>query len=477
MADVLQRSATARHAAARDLWLDMLQAELDRPVEAADQIALRPWLLRLIKTCTENRGDLARLAQSLEYLEQNSTEVTALWQLVDEWDALDFYEGADLRVLRTVLQGVGHGGLAALARRASGSRTQELPAWCTTAWYAFLHLAGGNSPAGALPVSMAFLALVADRLVEDGQQPAAEALRRWNREQARAWGLEGELAGWQRDTATPVAPSLIPAYLLIQLAPDGIDPDRFHLSHWRQSDADGWHPVPGETRPLHRTELATAVEELIEAVEEGWADLRAPVVLEFILPWELLNEPVEWWSKESDSPVPTPLVMDYPVVLRSLERLRRPAWHRRWRLQWRQLTEQAVGSHPHWSRPTGREGDFYQLERELKEDQQAVCLVLSEPPSAVGGTGRQEILAGLRAGLPAMIWHRHDCEDPAFRDAVSEMLEDRGLGNLVERVSKWRKEALALGPAEWDGHVGRHLAILLDDPDRLPGPAGPDRVA
>jgi hypothetical protein len=72
-----------------------------------------------------------------------------------------------------------------------------------------------------------------------------------------------------------------------------------------------------------------------------------------------------------------------------------------------------------------------------------------------------------------MIWHRSDCSDPAFQDAIGEILQDRGLGSLADRVARWRSDALALGPEEWDAHVGRHLAILLDDPERKPGPTGP----
>lgn len=213
---------------------------------------------------------------------------------------------------------------------------------------------------------------------------------------------------------------------MIQFEPDRIETDRYYLSHWRQSDSEGWHPVRGETVHLGREELPGAVERLIEEAEEKWADLRQPVILEFILPWELLNEPVEWWSKESGSEAPTPLVMDYPVVVRSIERLQRAAWHRPWHHKWRQLRERPADSHSHWSSPAEDEAYFFHLERELKEDRHAVCLVLSQPPGDDSGTGRREILAGLRAGVPAMIWHRSDCADPKFRDAIGEILQDRG---------------------------------------------------
>lgn len=471
--DALQGSATVAQASSREIWRGMLADELSSPVEPFGGERLRPWLLHVVKGCTEVGDGLACLARSLEYVEQQSSTVAALWPLVDEWEAVDFFNDADLGHLRGALQSLGTSDTAAMARRASRSRVQELPAWCQTAWQVFLRLAGENSPPGELPPSMAFLALSAERLVEDGRADAAELLRRFNRGQAAELGLDHLLADWQHTEFPGPAPSLIPAYLMIQFEPDRIEADRYYLSHWRQSDSDGWHPVRGETLHLCREELPQAVERLLEEAEEKWADLRQPVILEFVLPWELLNEPVEWWSKESDSEYPTPLALDYPVVVRSLERLQRAAWHRPWHNKWRQLRERPADSHPHWSRPALDESYFFHLERELKEDHHAVCLVLSEPPGDDSGTGRREVLAGLRAGVPAMIWHRGDCSDPKFQDAIGEILEDRGLGSLAERVGKWRKEALALGPGGWDQHVGRHLAILLDDPERKPGPPGP----
>lgn len=472
MVDALQRSGTVSQPAGREVWLDLLSGELGRRVEPYTGDRLRPWLLSVTRACAEVGDGLACLVRSVEYVEQESTTVAELWPLVDEWEAVDFFQ-VDLRGLRPVLQPLISMDLSATARRASRSRVQELPAWCRTAWQVFLRLAGQNTPPGELAPSMAFLSLCAEWLVSEGSTEAAERLRRFNREQAGRLGAEALLADWQHAEFLQTEPSVVPAYLLIQFEPDRVEADRYYLSHWRQSDSEGWHPVRGETVHLRRDELPAAVEALIEETEERWADLRQPVFLEFVLPWELLNEPVEWWSRESDSPSPTPLTLDYPVVVRSLERLQRGAWHRPWRAKWRQLSERPADSRSHWSHPAQEGAYFFHLERELKEDLQAVCLVLSEPPGDDSGAGRREVLAGLRAGVPAMIWHRGDCSDAAFRDALGDILEERSLGSLEDRVRKWRNKALAAGPEAWDGHVGRHLAILLDDPDRKPTPPGP----
>lgn len=283
-------------------------------------------------------------------------------------------------------------------------------------------------------------------------------------------GLTEQLADWPlTGHLSPGAPG--PAYLLIQCEPDGVDRDRYYLSHWRQSDPHGWHPVPGEVLAVTRDELEAAVERLVEQAEERWSVLShvRDVVIEFILPWELLREPVEWWHKESDSPFPTPLAMDYTVVVRSFDRLRKVPWHRPWRNRWRHFVEQPADSRPHWSR---RGQSAFHLERQLKEDDQIVCLVLSEPPGTDSVAARQEFVAGLRAGVPAMLWDRSDSGGD-FRVAAEDILAERGLASFLERTRRWRKQALALGPEGWDGHVGRHLGILLDDPERIPDHSDP----
>ncbi|MEV0175817.1 SAV_2336 N-terminal domain-related protein [Streptomyces sp. NPDC050803] len=468
--DALQESPTMMHGSSRHLFADMLQDELGVPVEPHRGEPVRVWLLNVVRTCAAQPDGLSCLVRSLSYVEQASLVVEALRLLVDEWDAAEFFDFADLEPLRPALELVRPERLAALARRASRSRIQELPPWCDTGWRVFLRLAGEVSASGELPPSLAFVALCTDQLVAEGRADATAVLRGFNRSQAQELGLEQLLAQSVYAGSPPSAPSLVPAYLVIEIEPDAIEEDRYYLSRWRQSDSEGWHPVRGETLHLHREELPRAVERLVEATEQIWADLRQPLVLEFVLPVELLNEPVEWWLKESDTSTPIPLAMDYSVVVRSLERQRRAAWHRPWRNKWRQLKERPTESYAYWSGMRPNDSNSFHLERHLKEDPGAVCLILSEPPTVPSGTGRRELLAGLRAGVPAMIWHRSDCADPMFQDAVGEILQDRELGSLVERFGKWRKEALTLGPEGWDRHVGRHITLLLDDPDRIPAP-------
>ncbi|WP_369809081.1 hypothetical protein [Nocardia sp. NRRL S-836] len=69
--------------------------------------------------------------------------------------------------------------------------------------------------------------------------------------------------------------------------------------------------------------------ELVAGVE-GWAENASSISIEFILPKDLLNLPVEQWLGPADE-IAMPIGIDYPVSLRSLERSWDKEKHRRWR--------------------------------------------------------------------------------------------------------------------------------------------------
>jgi hypothetical protein len=123
---------------------------------------------------------------------------------------------------------------------------------------------------------------------------------------------------------------------------------------------------------------------------------------------------------------------------------------------------------PYWSRPSGAEY-FVRLTTQLHSDECVVSLVLSEPPEPGNKIAAKEINAALRAGIPAIIWHRIDCSSPEFREAVTTMVADGALVQLPERVAELRRAALQFGGAT-SGHPGWEIALLWDDATRFPEP-------
>ena len=73
--------------------------------------------------------------------------------------------------------------------------------------------------------------------------------------------------------------------------------------------------------------------------------------LEFILPRSLLNLPVHLRRKDFESGDPRPLCLDYPIVVRSMERMRNTQWHRVWRRRWQTLMERPSSARVHFADP------------------------------------------------------------------------------------------------------------------------------
>jgi hypothetical protein len=98
-------------------------------------------------------------------------------------------------------------------------------------------------------------------------------------------------------------------------------------------------------------------------------------------------------------------------------------------------------------------------------------VVLSEPPAPGNVAAQREVIAALSAGVPAIIWHQVDCSLIEFREAVAAIVADGAVVHLPQRITALRREALRQ-PGEPHSHPGRHVALLWDDPDRLPLPRG-----
>ncbi|WP_410816455.1 effector-associated domain 2-containing protein [Micromonospora sp. 050-3] len=468
---VLERTRLMRGQASRQLLVEQLQDRLG-PFSLREHPELRLQMAELVRACSRRADGLQILVETVEHLEPGTEEVVRLQRLRDEWEAVEVLTEEDWSRLRPLLSNLVPVNLTVLYQRATEHRSPGPPSWCVDAWQAFVHLAGQNAGPDGLPPSMAFLALLEDQV--DAQD--ARWLRLRNGRVATGQGLTSQLedrrAYLQRGGEQPMGTT---AYLVVQvephLDPDGSD-DTYALSHFRQwYGADSWHSRQGEPRLVRLHDLEREVERVIEQMEIEWSDRTGTVVVEFVLPWELLNVGVDRWRKEIDSSRPIALAMDYPVVVRSLERLRTRRWHRAWHQRWRQLLAAPAHSVVFWSQPSGKDY-FTRLETELKADDRVVSLVLSEPPTQRGETGQQEIEAALRAGLPVIIWHRGDCTSAEFREAVSSLVNDGGLGQLPMRAKELRHQALQLEPALRDGHIGHHLTILWDDPERRPDALG-----
>lgn len=89
---------------------------------------------------------------------------------------------------------------------------------------------------------------------------------------------------------------------------------------------------------------------LIHEAERGWAyELDDSLVLEFVLPLDMINLDVDQWTRDaSGMPDPPPLGAEYEILVRSQERLRALGLHRAWRQRWQVLVD-AVDGLTYWA--------------------------------------------------------------------------------------------------------------------------------
>ena len=474
VAGLLEESDVVRDPSSRQVLFRELGHAVGGPLRLRDLGVLRPQLVELVTVCTDRTGGLRLLAECLDLLEPDGERTPVLLRLADEWQVIEQFAEYDLRWLRGELSQLRLTG--EWRRFVTEHRLPPLPAYCTTVWHLFAHLVVAPAT-GGVPHWLRLLGRLDTRVA----QASRPRLRQLVRALAQEWGVPDEDVGSGEPSSVAAVASAASsgtaagtAYLLIQFEKYGGDDDTFIMSHWYQWASPVWRPVRGEDRYVARGDLEVAVDEVVSEIERRWAHQAGPVAIEFVLPWQLLNEPVDTWRKEIRSSVPSPLAVEYPLVIRSLERIRTGRWHRRWRGRWRGV---AAGAGPGRVFCAAPDQVDVQLEALLTGDEAVVVLVLSESPLPDSVAERQ-LLVGVRSGVPAIVWHRDPVLAVELCQVLRSMVESAtdtagGVAELPWHVAKLRQSAWGDDPLARGRHVGHGFVILWDDPERQPGHSGP----
>ncbi|WP_239157656.1 hypothetical protein [Streptomyces sp. SID13726] len=363
--------------------------------------------------------------------------------------------------------------LAELYRAASGAHFGPLPDPVNTAWDAHQLLAHINQPSDGVPRSVRFLQDLAAGL----SQEQREAIRTWIGRQVRSIADDPEvarriLAPAHSDAGRPRAGETRPAHLVLRLNPSMSSPEFVDVTCWINVGSR-WEPRRRDERSVPREQLRRHVAMLVNREEIQLRNHRGGIVLEFILPVPLLNEPVEeWpriglpdsrplWPSEHGGP---PFWQDYTVVVRSLERIEARQFHRVWNERWHVLAARPGEARAHHC-GVRREEESHRLYLHLKENPAVVLMALGAPPDQQ--QGRRELLMGLEAGLPLLVWSHHGPLPEQTQHAMESALSDP-LDRLLDHMVRLRAVP---GPKD-DGYAGGDtsagIAVLWDDPNRLP---------
>ncbi|MDR3083250.1 MAG: hypothetical protein LBV60_20435 [Streptomyces sp.] len=458
----------------RDLLITMLADRLPEVADARRHGRLRHDLLEVVRACLRAPAGLSDLLATLHDYAPGSVAVRRIQELVDTPPVLGILPRAESHQVHSLLERVHHLDAHGVLYQAAGAMPlPERPVGSLPE--AFDFLAGANArPDGLLPVMVLVERVVSALGESDVHRQTADGLRTWNEAQALGLGLTAQLKALRAEINESADAQPAPACLVVQLSRHGMDPDCYQLSHWRQLRPGPWRPQRGEDQIVALSDVERAVERLIVRAEQDWAGRPGSPVLEFILPIHLLNHPMEWLPTAPDASSASALCLSYPVVLRSLERMRAREFHRRWHNRWQRMmgTSTLVC---HWD-TTGRRGhDSVRWTSTLTADERLTSVALNAPPLPGPGGSQASLEAALRAGVPLAVWDRRSAVPGESRRRIRKLMKGTAV-ELPTRVQALRNEAATAAASQRDSHTGRHVAVLFDDPNRIvdwseyPGP-------
>lgn len=464
--DNLERIPSLRDPGTRRLCLQLLVDHLGVALIIDELPGTRAHLISIVQACRhQHPRALSAFIDAVEQVEPGSIPVQRARAAFQNMTALDLVDENDRHELLTLLGDGPADHLAETVRWATDDAV-ELTTNEARPSDAVAVLEQLNARPDGLPPLFVFV----ERFAAFVDDEHATGLRDWNDRQADRAGLTEKLTTVRLEQPPPPPQPELVAYLVVRIEPDLLDPDLFTVVHWRQHNPTEWRPRRGDPFSGDLDEVRVHVADLVAAAEMGWARTADEIRIEFLLPYTLLNLPVDQWDLEYGSRLPRPLGLHYQVVIRSLDRARSPRWHREWRRRWdllKQASTQQTSLADHWLWSDGqRSRQLTVLDAKLAARKEVVSLVLHGPPDdAEPG----EVMVGVRAGVPVMVWHRADTARAAFEAEMMAMRDN--LPDLVELLRMLRSRARQA--ARPDTHVGNRVSLLWDDPDRLVEPQEP----
>jgi hypothetical protein len=452
---------------ARDLYLGALAQHMGEalPFNRQNDDRLDAWAM--IYALLGRPGATRAFVAVLTEIHRSTDLVAGLEEVVERTFPDLLLQHAERVELETLISGVNRTTVAAAYRNAISSLGGVLPAeridvvLVIRQLETFGRLRGGPPPP---------LLVFADDLAHKIGGPTSVTLHRWidavgdRLEQDRvALRRLCAVAERRRSEAGQV-------YFVVQLQPDSVDPDRYLMSAWLQQGKQTDRPLLRDDVPRTLGETRQTIDDLLPTVPEHVSVDIEELTLEFIVPRRLLAHPIDQWLFDRHV-FPRPLGIRYPVVVRSLERLRNRSQHDVWHRKSRWLAENGHRADPEaiacvrGAPPRDSLALYSELLREG-----VVVLAVPFPPGEADVPGSDEFAAALAAGLPVIVWSREPTDPAAFCRLVQEELAGQGVLDMPGKVLWLRRDAVktmhkARQPSDFAPQVG----LLWDDADRVPG--------
>lgn len=260
------------------------------------------------------------------------------------------------------------------------------------------------------------------------------------------------------------------SYLLIQLRPEGSK--ELYVKAWFIPDdtiQDPWERFKLLTVDEQQSEISFVPEKLPillskllqQCFEEYLQGQPTELTIEIFLPRDRLCDEVEKWEYKDDEDCNITIGKDFRVVVRSYDRLKklRTQQGSYWRRNWEkvQLTWQALPCYEQVMTVSQACFDPNKLRNLLVEKIiLKICCNLSD-------SERNGLLSAIHsAGTPIIIWSRcelNSLKNPEHFDAL--------LKEPLHELSACIREQRRLA-SDHEMHLGNHLVLWWDDPNRIP---------
>ncbi|PKW18601.1 trypsin-like peptidase domain-containing protein [Saccharopolyspora spinosa] len=314
---------------------------------------------------------------------------------------------------------------------------------------------------GALHPLLAFAELTARRC---HQPDVAGGLDGWARRVATRLGQRAELG--QYDPPDRVVPHEKPMAVIAKVEASAHDQDRYLLTIWLYRRDEDFEVFFADEDPRPLPDALAGLKNLLPGAL-NLLDGGPDVLVEFVLPRQLLNEPVDEWQIWPTRRFAR-LGRRHPVVVRALSEDDDPYSRKRGEERWQWLTTQDTVPW-NWIHCEDKR-DQEILYAWFEESTGHAALGLPGPPET--DLPHEALVAGLFAGLRVAVWRRTRCEDhdladfstqpcagDRFRDELSGKLLGVNVAQLPRVVKDLRNAAAQQVGTE---HCGRDVVLLWD---------------
>ncbi|MEA5597384.1 trypsin-like peptidase domain-containing protein [Rivularia sp. UHCC 0363] len=267
------------------------------------------------------------------------------------------------------------------------------------------------------------------------------------------------------------------SYLAIMIQDTNPRSDRYFVKAWFvSSSATGWDWSNRKKLNLpegytendtfrfeldeddHKKEMSRLLQAFLSQQEEP-----LDLTIEIFLPRKLLSHPVDTWETEMYDTL-QPIGHEHKVIVRSIERVDRTyiPCRRNWKQKWETL-QQATGQQ--LLQGTVAVDDCKDSNELLIKLQLPTTKVFQLTQLPANITFEKAFGALLRAGIPVGLWLRRNLTQCNGRSELDRILECCVIELLEEQVRQERSNSYTCDP---DAHIGHHLSLLREDPNRLP---------